>query len=376
MTISPTTSLPPGPPAAAASDGTADPGIAGDFLAAMLQALAPPGAPGPAAGPSAGGSGSTGEFTTSVVNSPDDATEPPVPDVATPDAAALALVVPPAVPGQPVVPPPATSPPTAPGHANVAEGALGTPRGPASDIRMSGDDSRPPGRRPAAATKDTDAPTIPPTGTTGSESAPAVLAVAAGADAGSDAGSPTAPVTGQPAASVTAPAPAATPEPAPAHHVTRQVFPEVTSLVTRGDGTHRITLTLKPEALGEVRVVMTVRDGTVHVRLAAGHEAQQALRDGSSELSRLLEVAGAHESRVVVRDLPAATTSATATTSPDLGTGGQRPQDQHAGTRAHNPAMDGTHDGPRHRRDASGATEPRSDEPVTRTRTAGVDVTM
>jgi len=178
-------------------------------------------------------------------------------------------------------------------------------------------------------------------------------------------------------------------DPAPAQPVTRQVFPEVTSLATKGDGTHRITLTLKPEALGEVRVVMTVRDGAVHVRLAAGHEAQQALREGSPELTRLLAVAGASESRITVRDLPAVP-AASVDTSPDLGADqrpqdqrpqdqrpqDQRPQDQHAGTRAHDPATDGTHDGTRHRRGATGANPPQSNEPVTHTRAAGVDVTM
>ncbi|HEX7717673.1 MAG TPA: flagellar hook-length control protein FliK, partial [Marmoricola sp.] len=162
---------------------------------------------------------------------------------------------------------------------------------------------------------------------------------------------------------------------APAAHVARQVFPEVTSLMTRGDGTHRITLTLKPEALGEVRVVMTVRDGAVHVRLAAGHEAQQSLLQGSHELGRLLEAAGATETRVVVRDLGSA--NATAAAGPDLsqGLGDPRPQDQHAGTRAQHPATDGTND-TRATRGTTGANPPRSVEPVTHSRTAGVDVTM
>jgi hypothetical protein len=165
--------------------------------------------------------------------------------------------------------------------------------------------------------------------------------------------------------------------------VTGQVFPEVTSLVNRGDGTHRITMTLQPEALGEVRVVMTVRDGAVHVRLTAGHEAHLALLDGSSELTRLLERVGAVDTRIVVRDL-----GATAAPTPGIGTGlgagagsgtwtgDSRPHDQHAGTHAGHFATDGTHHGNRPGRDAAGANPPRSNEPVTRTRTAGVDVTM
>jgi flagellar hook-length control protein FliK len=180
------------------------------------------------------------------------------------------------------------------------------------------------------------------------------------------------PVAGAPVSTTSAPAAAAASAAPP---VSGQVFPEVTSLVSRGDGVHRITLTLKPEALGEVRVVMTVRDGAVHVRLAAGHEAQQALLQGSPELSRLLEHAGATDTRIVVRDLFGA---ATPTTTTDRGTdlgqgqgldaGSSRSQDQHAGTRAEHDATDGTV--------TSGATSPRSAQSVTRTRTSGVDVTM
>jgi flagellar hook-length control protein FliK len=151
----------------------------------------------------------------------------------------------------------------------------------------------------------------------------------------------------------------------------------VTSLVTRGNGTHRITLALKPEALGEVRVVMTVRDGVVHDRFAAGHDSQRALLEGSPELNRLLAAAGASETRVAVRDLGTATGTSVIGTAPDLSQGldDSRPQDQHAGTRAQHPATDGTND-PRTTRGTTGANPPRSVEPVTHTRTAGVDVTM
>jgi hypothetical protein len=183
----------------------------------------------------------------------------------------------------------------------------------------------------------------------------------------------------------TAPAPAA----GPAAPVTAQVFPEVTSLVSGGDGTHRITLTLKPEALGEVRVVMTVRDGAVHVRLAAGHEAQQALLSGSSELTRLLEHAGATDTRIVVRDLgagPAPVTGASGDRSAGLGTdsganlgqasgfgpgaGSNNTQDQHAGTRAEHSATEGEPD------TGTRTQQSRPVQPVTRARTSGVDVTM
>jgi flagellar hook-length control protein FliK len=99
-----------------------------------------------------------------------------------------------------------------------------------------------------------------------------------------------------------------------------QVFPEVARLVTRGDGTQRLTLRLSPENLGEVRIVVTVRDGHVDVSLAAGAAAQEALRHGSPELRRLLESVGAAGTQVVVRDLPATTSSTPAGAQP-FGTG-------------------------------------------------------
>ncbi|WP_158296487.1 flagellar hook-length control protein FliK [Nocardioides albidus] len=95
--------------------------------------------------------------------------------------------------------------------------------------------------------------------------------------------------------------------------VVQQVFPEVTRLVsstpTDRPGTHRITLTLQPEQLGEVRVTLVVKDGAVQVRLAgnagdaAGNAAvHRALSSGVVELQHLLERSGATEARVVVRD--------------------------------------------------------------------------
>ncbi|MBM0124192.1 flagellar hook-length control protein FliK [Pimelobacter simplex] len=93
----------------------------------------------------------------------------------------------------------------------------------------------------------------------------------------------------------------------------QQVFPEVTRLVastpTDRPGTHRITLTLQPEHLGEVRVTLVVKDGAVQVRLAgnaadaAGNAAvHRALSTGVPELQRLLERSGATEAKVLVRD--------------------------------------------------------------------------
>jgi flagellar hook-length control protein FliK len=105
-------------------------------------------------------------------------------------------------------------------------------------------------------------------------------------------------------ASTTSAAPAGdrTASPTPASAVTGQVFAEVSRLVSRGDGTRRITITLQPEALGDVRVVLTVRNGEVHVRMAGSELAQQALAHGAPELHRLLESVGATSSQVVVGD--------------------------------------------------------------------------
>ncbi|MFL6024303.1 MAG: flagellar hook-length control protein FliK [Marmoricola sp.] len=161
--------------------------------------------------------------------------------------------------------------------------------------------------------------------------------------------------------------------PVSAPSVPDQVFGEVTGLTSRGNGTHRITMKLQPEALGEVRVVLTLRAGAVHVRLAAGDEAKAALLEGSPELKQLLERAGATETRIVVRDLPTglvtaaqhsahagnqggfeqpqqqsnaqpgqstSQTPATDTASSQL-TGGDRSPDRHAGTRADHLATDG-----------------------------------
>lgn len=102
----------------------------------------------------------------------------------------------------------------------------------------------------------------------------------------------------------------ATPATSSPEHTTavlQQVFPEVTrAATTQGNGTHRLTLTLQPEALGEVRVVLVVRDGEVHVSLAAEGTGQgsahQALLQGAPELRRMLELAGTTDPRIVVRD--------------------------------------------------------------------------
>jgi flagellar hook-length control protein FliK len=130
--------------------------------------------------------------------------------------------------------------------------------------------------------------------------------------------------------------------------VVQQVFPEVTRVVsTAGNGTHRITLTLQPEQLGEVRVTLVVKDGSVHVRLAGSeggdHAAvHRALASGAPELQRLLERSGT-EARISVRDAFGQLTSTAATaglTGPSAPTSQQTSQQtgqqtgQHTGQQA------------------------------------------
>lgn len=169
--------------------------------------------------------------------------------------------------------------------------------------------------------------------------------------------------------------------------VTGQVFPEVVRLMSRGDGTQRITLRLSPEHLGEVRVVLTLRDGAVQVALSADAHAQEALRSGSRELHRLLEMVGASSSQIKVTALAGSTIAGTTSgfTSQDSSlqggpthddftqTGSQgadaRNPEHHAETReGDTPATDGA---PRWAAPLPGPTNP-----VTLTPHAGVDVTM
>jgi hypothetical protein len=168
--------------------------------------------------------------------------------------------------------------------------------------------------------------------------------------------------------------------------VTGQVFPEVARLVTRGDGTHRLTIKLTPEALGDVRVVLTVRNGEVHVRLSGSDAAQGALLQGAGELHRLLDRAGASATQVVVGDR----------TATDPGTGnaaqdhrsdltGSQDGGRNAGGSGHSDNRTaGTRDGATSARDGSSrGSQPRpSTDPAastgggTRTHLVGVDVTM
>lgn len=254
----------------------------------------------------------------------------------------------------PSTPAPSTPAPTTPANPAATNGQV---RGTAADQVPGTTVVHPASER--AATQDS---------TTGEAAAPAP------ATSASTAAQPSTPTSTAPTAlaapvAPTAPAaPAAATAPATAPPVAEQVLPEIVRLVnaTSTATTRRVTLQLAPEALGDVRVVLSVRDGAVRVSLAAGQEAQRALLEGTPELRRLLESTGVPDPRIVVRDLASAsaTTPTTTSTTPagttgqpgahaDLtghssgqeqaGTAGGR-GDQHAGTRGGSTARDGDQD--------------------------------
>jgi flagellar hook-length control protein FliK len=142
------------------------------------------------------------------------------------------------------------------------------------------------------------------------------------------------------------------------------VHGEVTRLISRGEGTHRITLRLHPADLGDVRVTLTLKDGSVNVSLAAGHDAQKALASGAPELHRLLHAAGATSADIVVKDLPVPTSSRFDLDPGSTGQGRGHTPEQTARTWS---GDDGT---------PARATKPPPANPGTRTPSPGVDVSM
>ncbi|QWC84721.1 flagellar hook-length control protein FliK [Nocardioidaceae bacterium] len=170
-------------------------------------------------------------------------------------------------------------------------------------------------------------PSAPAVATVSATSATSATSPAPPAQLAPDA-APTAvanPVTTPVTAPVTAPVAAPADQ---ARSVGAQVIPEVAEHARRGPGVHRVTLQLHPETLGEVKVVLTMRAGEVHVSLAAGQEARGMLRESLPELQRLLEGGGAREAQVALREL-AGSGSALSGSSP--GTLGGQPHDQAAG---------------------------------------------
>jgi flagellar hook-length control protein FliK len=63
--------------------------------------------------------------------------------------------------------------------------------------------------------------------------------------------------------------------------------------------------------------VLTVRNGDVHVRLAAGSEARAALAHSAGDLTRALEHIGVKEPRLTLAELPGVTPGAATQTHSD-----------------------------------------------------------
>ncbi|WP_020485880.1 flagellar hook-length control protein FliK [Nocardioides sp. Iso805N] len=163
--------------------------------------------------------------------------------------------------------------------------------------------------------------------------------------------------------------------------VLRQVFPEVTKVAASGQGTHRLAITLHPEDLGEVRVTVVVRAGSVQVNVATdpvNGAARTALEHGAPELRRLLEAVGT-DAEVRFREFGTGTTPNSTTGG---ATDGGRQQSQ---TFAQAQAQADTGSGGRGRaasyastdqptpRDTSVASESDPSVPTARRATSGVD---
>ena len=268
-------------------------------------------------------------------------------------------------------------------HSSSGQGTHGDAAG---DGRPGRDAQARPGTVPTQAASGLTVTAEPATGTLDATGAPSPSAVA-----------PASPASPAATAAVTGTAPIAptgrVDAPVPASPVT-QVATEAVRMFQSGNGLHRVTLTLRPEALGEVRVSLSVKDGNVSVRIAASEHARTTLVEGAPELRRLLELVGASDVRVVVRDLSGgSSTTATAwSAAQDTTQQGQQGQqgrhqgqdgltgepagqgtgsghdDRHAGTRAGSTARDGSNDG----------SSPLRPDPVVtpHTRAAGVDVTV
>lgn len=105
-----------------------------------------------------------------------------------------------------------------------------------------------------------------------------------------------------PAAVSAAPAAAAAPPATPAA-LAQQLVEHVSSLSQGPDGTHDLTIELRPATLGLVRLEITLEDGTLHVRVHAEDPAsRRLLAQSMAELRTALTGAGIDAGRLDVGD--------------------------------------------------------------------------
>ncbi len=133
----------------------------------------------------------------------------------------------------------------------------------------------------------------------------------------------------------------ATPDPAPRatrEQVLASVQRGLASVLTQGGG--RMTVVLRPEQLGEVRVRMEAKDGVVNARLSATTEAaRQTLESGLDSLRAALESRGIRVESLVIDT--AETRAGDQPRSDADGRGGRRHEQQEQGSHTATPARAG-----------------------------------
>src|SRR5207244_450076 len=174
-----------------------------------------------------------------------------------------------------------------PGFTTPAHPALAWPPAPRAVVAADPSSALPPSDAgpPAASTQPAAGPSLRPSGTPGELQPPAPPAVG--------------PPAARPAEAIAAPAdtaPAATPE-----AVADQIVSAVVPLHGRGDGRHEVTLELRPDDLGAIRVEVSVEHQTVHLTLHAAEPATGRLLSAAlPDLRSALADAGLTAGRIGV----------------------------------------------------------------------------
>ncbi|HKY77297.1 MAG TPA: flagellar hook-length control protein FliK [Acidimicrobiia bacterium] len=102
-------------------------------------------------------------------------------------------------------------------------------------------------------------------------------------------------------AEATVPADAPTPTPVAPPAVPEQIVSAVVPLHGRGDGRHEVTLELRPDELGTIRVEVSVEHQTVHLTLLAAEPATGRLLSAAlAELRTALADAGLRAGHLAV----------------------------------------------------------------------------